>query len=103
VPAGEWSSADHVGRYLERADEFPRRTEGDSVLVEHVPPDVGRVLELGTGDGRLLAMLQRDRPRLRGVGLDISKVMLNAARARFEGEEQIELVEHDMINPLPKL
>jgi SAM-dependent methyltransferase len=61
------------------------------------------VLDLGTGDGRLLARLQRERPHFRGVGLDVSKLMLNAARARFEGEEQIELVEHDMINPLPKL
>ena len=103
VPAGEWTSADHVGRYLERADEFPRRAEGESVLFEHVLPDVRRVLDLGTGDGRLLALLLRERPHLRGVGLDVSKVMLNAARARFEGEGQIELVEHDMINPLPKL
>jgi ubiquinone/menaquinone biosynthesis C-methylase UbiE len=61
------------------------------------------VLDLGTGDGRLLALLQRERPRLCGAGLDVSKVMLNAARARFEGEEQVELVEHDMIDPLPKL
>lgn len=103
MPAGEWSSADHVGRYLERADEFPRRAEGESVLLEHLPPGVGRVLDLGTGDGRLLALLQGERPHLRGVGLDVSKVMLDAARARFEGEEQIEFVEHDMINPLPKL
>jgi tRNA (cmo5U34)-methyltransferase len=103
VPAGEWSSADHVGRYLERADEFPRRAEGESVLVEHVPPDLGRVLDLGTGDGRLLALLLHERPHLCGVGLDVSRVMLGAARARFDGEEQIELIEHDMINPLPRL
>jgi SAM-dependent methyltransferase len=61
------------------------------------------VLDLGTGDGRLLALLQRERKHLRGVGLDVSKVMLDGARARFAGSEQIELIEHDMINPLPKL
>jgi tRNA (cmo5U34)-methyltransferase len=103
VPAAEWASAEHAGRYLERANEFPRRAEGESVLLEHVPSDVRRVLDLGTGDGRLLAVLQRERPHLRGLGLDVSEVMLDAARARFEGEEQIELVEHDMLNPLPKL
>jgi tRNA (cmo5U34)-methyltransferase len=103
VPAREWSSADHVGRYLDRADEFPRRAEGESVLVEHVPPDVRRVLDLGTGDGRLLALLQHERRHLRGVGLDVSKVMLDAAQARFECDERVELVEHDMLNPLPKL
>jgi SAM-dependent methyltransferase len=74
-----------------------------SVLFEQVPPGVRRVLDLGTGDGRLLALLRRERPDLRGVGLDVSEVMLNAERARFEGEEQIELVAHDMVNPLPEL
>jgi tRNA (cmo5U34)-methyltransferase len=103
MPAGEWSSGDHVQRYLARADEFPRRAEGESVLLEHVAPGVGRVLDLGTGDGRLLALLARERPQLHGVGLDVSDLMLDAARARFEGEEHIELVEHDMVNPLPQL
>lgn len=103
MPAGEWSGGDHVRRYLERADEFPRRAEGERVLLDHIASDVGRVLDLGTGDGRLLALLGRERPHLRGVGLDVSDVMLDAARARFEGEQHIELVEHDMVNPLPKL
>ena len=37
MSAPEWTSAEHVGRYLERADEYPRRLEGESVLVDHVP------------------------------------------------------------------
>jgi tRNA (cmo5U34)-methyltransferase len=103
MPAREWSRGDHVQRYLERADEFPRRAEGERVLLDHVAPGVRSVLDLGTGDGRLLALLRREHPRLRGVGLDVSEVMLHAARARFEGEENIELVEHDLVDPLPKL
>jgi tRNA (cmo5U34)-methyltransferase len=103
MPAGEWSGVDHVRRYLERADEFPHRAEGERVLLDHVAARVGRVLDLGTGDGRLLALLARERPHLRGVGLDVSDVMLDAARERFEGEEHIELAKHDMVNPLPQL
>src|SRR4051794_18704336 len=99
MPAGVWSSGDHVQRYLARADEFLRRAEGESVLLEKVAPGAGRVLDLGTGDGRLLALLARERPQLHGVGLDVSDMMLDAARARFEGEERIELVEHDMVSP----
>src|SRR5436305_15259775 len=102
MPAREWGSGDHVRRYLERADEFPRRAEGETVLLDHVPTSVGRVLDLGTGDGRLLALLPSERPQLRCVGLDVSAVMLDAARARFDGDEHVELVEHDMANPLPK-
>jgi tRNA (cmo5U34)-methyltransferase len=99
----EWMKARHVERYLERADEFPRRAEGESVLLEVVPRDAGRVLDLGTGDGRLLALLQRDRVAMRGVGIDVSTLMLEAAADRFRGDDRIELLEHDLAGPLPAL
>lgn len=103
MPAEEWTTAEHVDRYLTRADEFPHRAEGESVLLEHVPRGARRILDLGTGDGRLLALLQVDRPAILGVGLDFSEVMLAAARERFDGDERIELVEHDLSEPLPAL
>ena len=100
----EWTSDEQrVGCYLDRADEFPHRLEGEGVLLEHVPRDVGRVLDLGTGDGRLLALLRADRPGMRGVGLDFSALMLARARERFDGEDRVELVEHDLSRPLPEL
>ena len=71
------------------------------MLLEHVPREVRRVLDLGTGDGRLLALLQSNRPRMRAVGLDFSDVMLGAARERFAGDGRVELLEHDMSEPLP--
>jgi tRNA (cmo5U34)-methyltransferase len=103
VSEGEWTQAAHVERYLERADAFPRRIEGESVLLDHVPRGVRRVLDLGTGDGRLLAMLARDRPAMTGVGLDVSEVMLEAADRRFAGQEGVRLVRHDLAEPLPAL
>jgi tRNA (cmo5U34)-methyltransferase len=103
MPAEEWTNAEHVDRYLARADEFPRRLEGESVLLEQVPRGVGRILDLGTGDGRLLALLQGDRPAMSGVGVDFSEVMLAAARERFQSDERIKLVEHDLCGPLPDL
>jgi tRNA (cmo5U34)-methyltransferase len=103
MPAPEWTSAEHVSRYLRRADEYPRRLEGESVLLDHVPGGAPRILDLGTGDGRLLALLRADRPAMLGVGLDFSALMLDAARERFAGDERIELVEHDLAEPLPEL
>lgn len=103
MAADEWNDAGHVSRYLERADEFPRRLEGESVLLEHVPLGVRRILDLGTGDGRLLALLRRDRPTVQGVGVDVSPVMLAAARERFAGEDGVEIVDHDLTDPLPAL
>ncbi len=97
----EWSTPEHALRYLDRADEYPRRTEGESVLLEHVPLGARRVLDLGTGNGRLLALLGRERSGMHGVGVDFSDVMLEAACGRFAGEERIELVKHDLALPLP--
>jgi len=100
----EWTDdAGRVRRYLERADGFPHRLEGEGVLLEHVPRAARRVLDLGTGDGRLLALLRADRPGMRGVGVDFSAPMLAAARERFAGAELVELVEHDLAAPLPAL
>jgi tRNA (cmo5U34)-methyltransferase len=103
MPSEEWTDAERVQGYLRRADEFPHRAEGESVLFENVPRDVRRVLDLGTGDGRLLAHLQADRPQMLAVGLDFSPVMLEGARERFAGDGRIELAEHDLDEPLPAL
>lgn len=99
----EWTAAEHVSRYLERANEFPHRLEGESVMFEQVPLDARRVLDLGTGDGRLLAALQAARPEMQGVGLDVSEVMLRAARERFAGDERVDLLKHDLAESLPAL
>lgn len=103
MTAEEWTTTEHVLRYLDRADEYPRRSEGESVLLAHIPKDARRILDLGTGDGRLLALLASERPEMCGVGLDFSEVMLAAAGKRFLGEERIELVRHDLSKPLPEL
>jgi tRNA (cmo5U34)-methyltransferase len=103
MPSEEWTATEHVHRYLSRADDFPRRLEGEGVLLEHVPRDVRRVLDLGTGDGRLIALLLGDRPEMHAVGVDFSDVMLAAARERFAGDPRVELVRHDLDDSLPAL
>lgn len=99
----EWTTAAHANRYLALADSVPHRAEGEGVLAEQVPRDARRTLDLGTGDGRLLALLQADRPEMLGVGLDFSELMLEAAGERFRDDERVELVEHDLTQPLPAL
>ena len=99
VAAGEWTNNDHVKRYLAHADTFPHRAEGESVLLDHVPLAARRILDLGTGDGRLLALLRVDRPGSVGVGVDVSEPMLERARERFAGEP-VEVLGHDLAEPL---
>jgi SAM-dependent methyltransferase len=104
MPGEEWTlDAERVSRYLERADRFPHRAEGEGVLLEQVPLEAGRILDLGTGDGRLISLLQRERPRMSVVGLDFSELMLAGARERFAGDERVDLVRHDLNEPLPDL
>ena len=102
-PVNEWRSTDHALAYLARADRVPHRTEGEAVLLDFVPLDAERILDLGTGNGRLLALLKIDRRNARGVALDFSPAMLAAARERFAGDSLVEVVEHDLDRPLPDL
>ncbi len=98
-----WTSAERALDYLRRADGIPHRAEGEAVLLALVPRTVQRVLDLGTGDGRLLGLLQLERPQLGAVALDFSPPMLAAARDRFAGQEAVTVVEHDLNQPLPDL
>jgi SAM-dependent methyltransferase len=77
---------------------LPHRAEGEGVLLEVVPQQARRVLDLGPGDGRRLALLRVDRPGMIAVGLDVSEPMLEKAHQRFRGDGR---VEHDLVEPLP--
>jgi SAM-dependent methyltransferase len=99
----EWLEEGRVEQYLAAADEFPHRSEGEGVLLEHVPGGARRVLDLGTGDGRLLALLSSERPGMTGIGLEISEPMMRIAEERFAGDSRIELISHDLDEPLPDL
>jgi tRNA (cmo5U34)-methyltransferase len=99
----EYATAEHALKYLARADRVPHRTEGEAVLLELVPKQARRILDLGTGDGRLLALLRIDRREAQGVALDFSPTMLAAARQRFQGDDKVQVVEHNLDEPLPDL
>lgn len=99
----QWTSAEHALDYLARADQIPHRTEGEAVLLEQVPLEARRILDLGTGNGRLLALLKLDRPHSSCIALDFSPTMLEAARKQFADDSTIEVVEHNLDWPLPDL
>src|SRR5262245_13328272 len=99
----EWQSAEHALAYLRRADQIPHRTAGEAVLLEELPVKVGRVLDLGAGDGRLLGLVLLARPEAEGVALDFSPTMLGRLRDRFGGDPRVRVVEHNLENPLPDL
>jgi tRNA (cmo5U34)-methyltransferase len=99
----EYATAAHALKYLARADSIPHRTEGEAVLLEFIPQKVRRILDLGTGDGRLLALLRVERRESEGVALDFSPTMLSAARDRFRDDDKVQVIEHNLDNSLPAL
>jgi SAM-dependent methyltransferase len=98
----EWQSTEHATAYLERADLVSQKGSGYSALLEEVPSSVRRVLDLGSGDGRLLDSVLRLRPEASGVALDFSPFMLEQLKGRFE-PPKIQIVDHDLENSLPSL
>jgi len=89
--------------YLRRADTIPHRTEGEATLLEFVPADAARILDIGSGNGRLLALAKADRPATEFVALDFSPAMLEALQARFDSDSKVTIIAHDFSNPLPSL
>ena len=99
----EYKSVEHALRYLAFADKIPHRTEGESALLAEVPATAKHVLDLGTGDGRLLSLVLLKCPGASGVAMDFSPPLLEKARERFAREGRVQVVEHDMNDPLPEL
>jgi SAM-dependent methyltransferase len=94
------------------------RTEGESTLLEFIPKTARRILDLGTGDGRLLALVKSELAKaqlaegatgrdghcnLEAVAIDFSPAMLEAAGKRFAEDSSVTIVAHDLDHPLPAL
>lgn len=102
-PVNLWTSSAHVRDYLQRADLISHRHEGEAALLEFVPPTTRRILDLGTGDGRLLSLARSAHADAEAVAVDFSPAMLEAARQRFAAESSVSVIPHNLDEPLPKL
>lgn len=98
VGAGEWSQPERVSEYLSR--EIPHRLTAEELLLQALPTRVERVLDLGTGDGRMLALVRSRHPDAAAVGLDSSKPMLARAAARFNDDRSVDIRAHELGSPL---
>jgi tRNA (cmo5U34)-methyltransferase len=97
VETNEWTNRGHAEAYLERRAGIPRLDVGYSEMLEILPADPRRVLDLGCGDGKVMALIGGP-----GVAVDFSPAMLERARARFHADD-VEVVEHNLDAPLPDL
>ncbi len=105
TPVNLWTSSGHVRDYLDRADSILHRTEGESTLLEFIPKTARRILDLGTGDGRLLALVKSELAptNVEAVAVDFSPTMLEAVGKRFADDSSVTIVTHNLDHPLPAL
>ena len=96
-----WPSAAHALDYLSKADSLPHRTEGEAELLQCLSSSMARVLDLGSGDGRLLALVKLARPNVSAVALDFSPTMIERLRSRFADDPSVDVIVHDLDNRLP--
>lgn len=62
IDVNQWEPVGHVAKYLSIVDDRPHKEEIIKVLLEQIPSNVSHVLDLGTGDGRLLALVKQKNP-----------------------------------------
>ncbi len=105
-PVNLWTSNEHARDYLDRADSISHRDEGESALLEFIPPRTRRIVDLGhrrrTTAGLVRQeLVRRGHPDTEAVAVDFSPTMLDAARKRFAGESSVSVIPHNLDEPLP--
>src|SRR5688500_18445623 len=97
-----WHDEEKVEEYVGRVGRLAARAAGEAELAEALPDLVARVLDLGCGDGRLMAVAIDARPQVAEVvGLDRSPPMLERARSQFADDGRAAVRAHDLRDPLP--
>jgi tRNA (cmo5U34)-methyltransferase len=101
----EWSDPDHSPNYLRYADSFPHRNEGEAILLENIPANATRILDIGSGSGRLIKMIKENSHKsgIEFVALDISPTMLKSLKHNFANDTSVKVIEHDLDTSLPDL
>jgi tRNA (cmo5U34)-methyltransferase len=103
MAGGEWADLERAEAWPSFRESLPHAGDAEAMLVEHLlDGGVERALDLGTGDGHLIAVALQRFPDAGFVGLDLSAAMVQTARARFAGLERVSFQQHDLMRPLPR-
>lgn len=97
----EWRDAERIARYQAIAGSIPQWRASEEAFLEHVPDSTERFLDLGTGDGRLIRLVRSVSPEAAAVGIDFSPPMLTQATDTHGQDSGIDLLSHDLAQPLP--
>lgn len=107
TPTGGWSDPAQIDWYVRRIGKLEARRAGEQMLVDVLPTEPRRLVDLGGGDGRLTALALEARPSIQqAVIVDRSAPMLALAEQRFGGDPRVRIMEWDLaasIEPLGRL
>jgi tRNA (cmo5U34)-methyltransferase len=71
--------------------------------LDFIPKTTRRVLDLGTGDGRLIKLLKTKIPSSKYVAIDFSPPMLRTLKQRFGSDNSVSIVQHNLESQLPNV
>ena len=98
----EWKDLQWAEEWPSFREGLPHASEAERMLVEYlVRGDIGRVLDLGTGDGHMISLLRQRWPDAEVIGLDLSPALVEAAQHRFREAAGVRIEAHDLMQPLP--
>jgi len=102
MSGSEWKALQRAEDWTSCREELPHAADAEAMLVEHlIDGEVGRILDLGSGDGHMIAVLRERWPSAAAVGLDLSPALVEAAQQRFDGAKEVSIEGHDLMQPLP--
>jgi cyclopropane fatty-acyl-phospholipid synthase-like methyltransferase len=97
----EWVDVKRAEAWPSFRESLPHAADSEAMLVGHLlNGSVRHVLDLGTGDGHLVALIRRRFPDAHFLGLDLSAAMVSAAQTRFVDLETVSFAQHDLMQSL---
>src|SRR4051794_3111663 len=97
----EWKDPERAEAWRSSREGLPHVPDAEVMLVDRlIRGDVRRILDLGSGDGHLIALLKGLWPAASAVGLDLSPTLIGAGRRRFADHDEVRFEVHDLMRPL---
>lgn len=102
MTGSEWKALQRAEDWPSFRVGLPHAADAETMLMEHlIHGQVNRILDLGSGDGHMIAVLREYWPDAAAIGLDLSPALVDAAQQRFVDAEEVRVESHDLMRPLP--
>ena len=102
MSGSEWKQRQWAEDWPSFRQGLPHAADAERLLAESLLPSrADRILDLGCGDGRMIAVLREHWPDAAAIGLDLSPGLVETARQRFDSAAEVRIQVCDLMQPLP--